>query len=510
MKTIIAIHGQKDLREQSEVSPLLFAPPKIREGQHSHPKVQKFDLHSHPLHSRQTVLVRSADRLFSPTIVNSLWSKKFNRFNSFQSAMFDVLSHSDDNVVLSAPTGAGKSTIFEMAVARFLAMDLKAQEQQKSTIGSDPNSTTRSSSVISKARKIVYIAPSKALCEERYADWSQKLQSMNLGLKVSLITGQSADSEQATSSFADLIAGHLIVTTPEKWDSMTRRWNEKFFLFASVKLLLVDEVHLLGDRSRGWCLESVMTRMKTIHRAAEALDTTTNCIRTSSYSETNPEAIRSKFRIVAVSATLPNISDVADFTEAKEAYTFDDSYRPVSLTKHVNAMGKVGKNEFRFWSTLINHVPEIVKRFSHGKQSLIFCHSKSQTNQVMDLLIAENFGNRGDRITGQRWNEPVEKMLSHGIACHHAGMSKPERKRIEEAFLNKKISCLAATSTLAVGVNLPAHLVIIVGTKAYRKTKEGKGIKAGYEDIDVNTLLQMVGRAGRPGLDSTGVAVILT
>eukprot|EP00537_Pseudo-nitzschia_pungens_P006262 CAMPEP_0172376338 /NCGR_PEP_ID=MMETSP1060-20121228/66435_1 /TAXON_ID=37318 /ORGANISM="Pseudo-nitzschia pungens, Strain cf. cingulata" /LENGTH=426 /DNA_ID=CAMNT_0013103831 /DNA_START=115 /DNA_END=1392 /DNA_ORIENTATION=+ len=413
--------------------------------------------------------------------------------------MFNVLSNSDDNVALSAPTGAGKSTIFEMAVARFLTMDLKAQEQ-----------ITGPSSVISKARKIVYIAPNKALCEERYKDWSQKLQSMNLGLKVSLITGQDAGSKQAMSSFTDLIDGHLIVTTPEKWDSMTRRWNEKFFLFASVKLLLLDEVHLLGDISRGWCLESVITRMKTIHRAARKLDTTIDYIRTSSYAHTNPEAIRSNFRIVAVSATLPNISDVADFVEAKEAYTFDDSYRPIALTKHVNAMGRVGKNEFRFWSKLVDHVPEIVKRFSHGKQSLIFCHTKKQTQQVMDLLTERKIGNEGDQTAGRRWNEPVDKMIAHGIACHNAGMSKVERKRIEEAFLNKKIRCLAATSTLAVGVNLPAHLVIIVGTKAYRRTKKGKGSKAGYEDIEVNTLLQMVGRAGRPGLDSTGVAVVLT
>ena len=433
---------------QSEVSRSLFAPPVYDEGRPP-PILHRFDYCNHPLHSRETIPVDSLDRLFTPTIVNSLWANKFDRFNHFQSAMLDTLSDSDNNVVVSAPTGAGKSTVFEMAIARFLAADLRAQGQQ----GKKSNSTP--SSLASKARKMVYIAPSRALCEERFSDWSRRLKKMNLGLKVALITGQELGSEHKTTSFPDLISAHLIVTTPEKWDSMTRRWNESFFLFASIKLLLLDEVHLLGDESRGWCLESIVTRMKTIQRAASALITTPLEISRSSYAETNPDAIRSCFRTVAVSATLPNISEVSDFLQANEAYIFDDSYRPVPLTKHVNALGRVGNNEWRFWSNLSEYVPEIIKRFSHGKQSLIFCHSKKETQKVTELLIRRNFGNRGVRIVDSPWNKPVEYMLGHGIGFHHAGMSKDERKTIEEAFLNKKIQCLAATSTLAVGVNLP-------------------------------------------------------
>ena len=444
------IVDKQELREEleSEVSRSLYAPPVYDEGRPP-PILHRFDCCNHPLHSRQTIPVGSLNHLFAPTIVNSLWANKFDRFNHFQSAMIDTLSDSDNNVVVSAPTGAGKSTIFEMAIARFLAADLRAQGQQGKKSKSPP------SSLASKARKMVYIAPSRALCEERFSDWSQRLKKMNLGLEVAMVTGQELGSEQESTSFPDLISAHLIVTTPEKWDSMTRRWNESFFLFASIKLLLLDEVHLLGDENRGWCLESIVTRMKTIQRAASALITTPLEIRNSSYAETNPDAIRSRFRTVAVSATLPNISEVADFLQASEAYIFDDSYRPVPLTKHVNGLGRVGNNEWRFWSNLSEYVPEIIKRFSHGKQSLIFCHSKKETQKVTELLIRRNFGNRGVRIVDSPWNKPVEYMLDHGIGFHHAGMSKDERRTIEEAFLNKKIKCLAATSTLAVGVNLP-------------------------------------------------------
>ena len=336
-------------------------------------------------------------------------------------------------------------------------MDLNAQDQQHNKSTSSILHLSPKASVVSKARKIIYLAPSRALCQERYEEWSRQLEDANLGLDVALITGQE-ENDLGTSSFSDFVAAHLIITTPEKLDSMTRTWTEKFFLFASVKLLLLDEIHHLGDGSRGWCLESVLTRMKTIHRIAQVRNTTPDEIHKSSYSETNPDAVRSCLRIVAVSATLPNISDVADFLQAKEAFVFDDSYRPAPLTKHVNGLGRVGKNEWKFWSNLSDNIPEIIRRFSHSKQSLIFCHSKKETENITELLINQNFGNKGVKKLNPPWNDPVQYMVQHGIGYHHAGISKEHRSLVEEAFTNGRIKYLAATSTLAVGVNLPGTL----------------------------------------------------
>ena len=61
---------------------------------------------------------------------------------------------------------------------------------------------------------------------------------------------------------------YVILTTPEKWDSITRKWTDNMYLIGSVKLLLLDEVHLLGDGSRGECLETIICCMKTVQRAA--------------------------------------------------------------------------------------------------------------------------------------------------------------------------------------------------------------------------------------------------
>jgi ATP-dependent DNA helicase HFM1/MER3 len=96
----------------------------------------------------------------------------------------------------------------------------------------------------------------------------------------------------------------------------------------------------------------------------------------------------------------------------------------------------------------------------------------------------------------------LNTLTSRGVAFHNAGIPFEDRRAVEYMFINGKIKVLCATSTLAVGVNLPAHLVIIKGTKQYTNR--------GYEEYDVMDIQQMIGRAGRPQFDKFGVAVILT
>ena len=89
--------------------------------------------------------------------------------------------------------------------------------------------------------KIVYIAPSKALCEERHEDWSKRLKDIHSDIHCIKVTGDSS-----VGTFLNVATAHVILTTPEKWDSVTRKWTDHLFLIASVKLLLLDEVHLVS------------------------------------------------------------------------------------------------------------------------------------------------------------------------------------------------------------------------------------------------------------------------
>lgn len=96
------------------------------------------------------------------------------------------------------------------------------------------------------------VAPMKSLCEERLVDWNKKFNQF--GVVCILVTG---DSEDVQLSY--LQHSNLIITTPEKWDSITRRWKDNEPLVRAVKLFMIDEIHLLNDETRGPTLEAVVS-----------------------------------------------------------------------------------------------------------------------------------------------------------------------------------------------------------------------------------------------------------
>jgi hypothetical protein len=226
-----------------------------------------------------------------------------------------------------------------------------------------------------------------------------------------------------------------------------------------------------------------------------------------SFIHTDPETLSSDFRIVGVSATMPNVGDIAAFLNASDAFVFDDSYRPVPLTIHVAVCGDAGKNQFLFNKNLNQRVPGVIRQFSKGKPSIIFCHTKKESEALASELSNNSnlgFSINNPKLASQTSVIALQRCLLRGVAYHNAGLDILDRKLVERAFLEGQIKCLCATSTLSVGVNLPAHLVVIKGTSAWR------GSEVRYVEVDKGSLLQMIGRAGRAGFDTSGTAVIMT
>uniref|UniRef100_A0A3P9NPU6 Helicase for meiosis 1 n=1 Tax=Poecilia reticulata TaxID=8081 RepID=A0A3P9NPU6_POERE len=188
---------------------------------------------------------------------------EFPFFNYVQSKALDDVLYTNKNFVACAPTGSGKTVLFELAIIRLL---METQEPWRDV-------------------KAVYMAPIKALCSQCYDSWSKKFGP--LGLTCKELTG---DTE--IDDLFEIHDSHIILTTPEKWDSMSRKWKDS--LLQLVRLFLIDEVHVVKDATRGATLEVVVSRMKAV-----------NSYRTSQ----NPEA-GVTMRLVAVSATIPNICDV--------------------------------------------------------------------------------------------------------------------------------------------------------------------------------------------------------
>lgn len=247
--------------------------------------------HNIPMSIRGIILI-SVHEL--PDSYRSVFS--FPVFNAIQSKCFRAIYHQNDNVVLASPTGSGKTVIMELAICRLL------------------------STLKDERFKVLYQAPTKSLCSERFRDWSKKF--MTLGLQCAELTG---DTDQ--SQLRRIQGAQIIITTPERWDSMTRKWKDHARLMQFVKLFLVDEAHILKE-TRGAILEAVVSRMK---------------------------SIRSSVRFIALSATVPNSEDIATWL-GKDATNqhmpahrehFGEEFRPVKLQKFVYGYQSNG-NDFAF------------------------------------------------------------------------------------------------------------------------------------------------------------------
>lgn len=101
-------------------------------------------------------------------------------------------------------------------------------------------------------------------------------------------------------------------------------------------------------------------------------------------------------------------------------------------------------------------------------------------------------------------NNKLQTMIPQGVAFHNASLSYQDRGVVERLFLDLKIKVLCTTSTLSMGINLPARLVIIKSTQCYR------GAMKGYQEYTRIEIEQMIGRAGRPPFDTEGTVLIMT
>ncbi len=287
----------------------------------------------------------------------------------------------------------------------------------------------------------------------------------------------------------------VIVTTPEKWDIITRKSGDRAYT-QLVRLMIIDEIHLLHD-DRGPVLESIVAR--TIRQI-----------------ETTQEMVR----IVGLSATLPNYEDVATFLRVnpdKGLFFFDNSYRPVPLQQQY--IGITERKAIKRFQLMNEICYEKVLEQAGKNQVLIFAHSRAETaktaralrdlaveNDTIGQFVVEDGASKAvlEHEAEQTKNEDLKELLPYGFAIHHAGMTRADRTAVEDLFAAKHAQVLVSTATLAWGVNLPAHTVIIKGTQIYNPEK-GR-----WTELSPLDIMQMMGRAGRPQYDSSGEGIIIT
>ena len=327
--------------------------------------------------------------------------------------------------------------------------------------------------------KVLYLTPLRALANEKYYAFTQYEK---LGIKTALSTGDY-DSDDPWLGDYD-----WIITTNEKADSLLRH-RAKWLRY--VTLIIADEIHLIRDPKRGPTLEMVLAKLRKVN---------------------------SSLQILALSATIRNAKEVAEWLKAELVKT---DWRPVVLKEGVYFSGEILFNDnsriviSEPYSNPLDNL--VVDCLSNKGQVLVFASTRGNTvsyarrlaDKVRRFLTREDSRYLVEKareilsLEKNRITENLAEYMQKGVAFHHAGLSHRTRKIIEDAFREAKLKVVCATPTLAAGVNLPARRVIIA---SYRRYNPELGY---FEPIPVLEYKQMAGRAGRPQYDKYGEAILI-
>jgi len=328
---------------------------------------------------------------------------------------------------------------------------------------------------LKKGGKVLYIVPLKALASEKRDDLDKFSE---LGIKVMMSTGD-LDSDEGKLSEAD-----IIVATSEKADSMMRhgsRWIN------DVSLVIADEIHLIHDPGRGPTLEVILTKLMRKNDGVQ---------------------------VIALSATISNAKDLAQWLDAK---LVTSDWRPISLKEGVYFNGEITFDDCssvevpQSKDSIWDMIEQIVKE---GGQCMVFVNTRRSaeslavkySGKMKEYAGRELSEKETDALEGDAEATSVGRKLSAcvkcGMAFHNAGLTYKQRKYVEDNFRSGSIKCIVATPTLAAGINLPARRVIVRDTYRFESN-------AGNVPISVMEVKQMCGRAGRPGYDPYGEAILV-
>nr|CAI5857119.1 unnamed protein product [Callosobruchus analis] len=269
-----------------------------------------------------------------------------------------------------------------------------------------------------------------------------------------------------------------------------------------IGLIVVDELHLVGEEGRGATLEACLTKIM---------------------------FLKADIQIIGMSATIGNLPDICKFLNA-DAYT--KNFRPVELVEYVKCGKEICRVNWNYSedSDLLVDVRKIDYKYSESLQKidpdmlgglvmdivpkgscLVFCASKKNCENVTNLLCRlckpelKNYKKEEKeqlihalKDEGGELCDILRVSVQYGIAYHHSGLTSDERRLIEEGFRTGAIYVICCTSTLAAGVNLPARRVIL------------RSPYIGRDFINLSRYKQMVGRAGRAGLGEVGDSILIT
>ncbi len=343
-------------------------------------------------------------------------------------------------------------------------------------------------------RKCLYLVPFKAIAEEKYIEFRRKYGSEPLEARIVISTADRRDQDRAVGD-GDF---HIAILTYEKLSAIIVTHPN---LLNNVGVIVVDEVQMLGDKGRGGELELLLTRAR---------------------------QIAPRLQIIGLSAV---VSDLNQFDTWLDAHLIADDHRPVPLREGV--ISRIGQFEFIEWDgherkngieklgrlngddeidLAVSLAAQLLKNDS--EQIIVFSPTVAHTQTIAERIAAVTnhlppatilLSSLSD-LESSESIVSLNETLRHSVAFHNADLSLGERLAVEEGFRRREIRCVVSTSTLSMGVNLPASTVIIAKPTKWIKDPAWKEIP-----LTVAEYRNMCGRAGRYGLtkDSFGRSFLL-
>ncbi|XP_030625638.1 helicase POLQ-like [Chanos chanos] len=369
------------------------------------------------------------------------------------------------NLIYSLPTSGGKTLVAEILILKEL---------------------------LCRKKDALLILPYISLVQEKVRGLA------NFGIELNFMIEEYAGSKGKFPPVKRRSKNSLYITTIEKGHSLVNSLIEAKRL-DNVGLVVLDELHMLGEGSRGAILEMALAKVLYASKTTQ---------------------------IIGMSATLSNTEDLQKFLRA-ENYTND--FRPVQLKEYVklrDSIYEVDPQEeecFRF-SRLLNfkyssgmqktdpdHIVALVTEVIPMHSCLVFCPTKKNCENVAGMIckyLKKEFLKHKEtekatllaelKSSGNGSLCPIlQKTVPYGLAYHHSGLTSDERKLVEEAYSSGVLCLLTCTSTLAAGINLPARRVIL------------RSPYVGVDFIKRSQYKQMVGRAGRAGIDTMGESILI-
>ncbi|KAL9285014.1 hypothetical protein ACSQ67_024628 [Phaseolus vulgaris] len=384
------------------------------------------------------------------------------------------------NLVYCASTSAGKSFVAEILMLR---------------------------RVIITGKMALLVLPYVSICAEKAEHLERLLEPLGKHVR-SYYGNQGGGTVPKDTSVA--------VCTIEKANSLINRLLEEGRL-SEMGVIVIDELHMVGDPRRGYLLELMLTKLR--YAAGEGIPKSSDGESSGGSSEKGDPA--QGLQIVGMSATMPNVAEVADWLQAA---LYQTEFRPVPLEEYVKVGNSIYNKNMELCRTISkvadlggkdpDHVVELCNEVvQEGQSVLIFCSSrkgcestarhiakflKRFTVDVNDCEFADITSAINSLRKCPAGLDPIlEETFPSGVAFHHAGLTVEEREIVETCYRKGLLRVLTATSTLAAGVNLPARRVI------FRQPR------IGCDFLDGTRYKQMAGRAGRTGIDTKGESIVL-